>query len=624
MNFNISPIAKNAKNQLNTINISHSIPSGYDPSASINESPFNFLNQAWLNRLDDNPTVIRLLNNVPSIDEHTLCLLVLELFQKQPSLFAVPVVNHLNHPVGIVERNSFVEIFIRPYAKELNAKKPISDFMNKAPVIVDKDTSIDDIARIIVDAGMQHMVSGFIATDEGQYIGIANGHNLLTEITQRKQANLFKLAHFDQLTKLPNRVLFLDRLNMAIIQSERQQSQVGLLFIDLDKFKHFNDSMGHSFGDELLIAVAERLIECARESETVARLSGDEFTIILDNVKSQTDLDVLCNRILDSMKQPLRVMGREVFITVSIGAAMCPNDDDKSAGLLVKADAAMYEAKRSGRNSYRHYVTGMNLYSYERMTLETDLRMALERNEFELHYQPQVLLSSGKVVGIEALMRWRHPLRGLLSPIHFIELIEESGLIVPIGKWVIEEACKQQMIWMKSGLEPMCMSVNISAMQFYQSDFCEMVKSIVIESGIQPRYLELELTESVCMHDVGSVLIPLQELHDFGVKLAIDDFGTGFSNLSYLNKFPIDRLKIDQSFIRHIESEPVNIEIVRAIVALGRSMSLELVAEGVETESEMELAESCGCEFVQGYRFSKPLPADQLESWLTDFSSKCS
>jgi diguanylate cyclase (GGDEF)-like protein len=613
------PITANAINPLKAISIMPSISVVMDASTSITESSFNTSSQPWLNRLDDNPTIIRLLNNTPSVSENTLCLLVLEMFQKQPSLFAIPIVDQYNHPVGIVERNSLVEVFIKPYTKELYAKKAIAAFMNKNPVIVDKETSIDDIARIIVDAGMQHMVSGFIATDEGQYLGIANGHNLLSEITQRKQANLFKLAHFDQLTKLPNRVLFLDRLNVAIIQSERQQTQVGLLFIDLDKFKHFNDSMGHSFGDELLIAVAECLVGCTREGETVARLSGDEFSILLDKVKSQVEIDVLCNRILEAMKQPLRVMGREVFITVSIGTAMCPNDDDQPAGLLVKADAAMYEAKRSGRNAYRHYVSGMNLYSYERMTLETDLRMALKRNEFELFYQPQVLLSTGKVVGNEALIRWRHPDRGLLSPIHFIEIVEESGLIVPIGKWVIEEACRQQMIWMKSGLEPMCMSVNISAMQFYQSDFCEMVKSIVMDSGIQPEHLELELTESVCMHDVASVLNPLQELHEFGIKLAIDDFGTGFSNLSYLNKFPIDRLKIDQSFIRNIESEPVNIEIVRAIVALGRSMSLELVAEGVETDSEMHLAESCGCEFVQGYRFSKPLPADQIEYWLKNY-----
>lgn len=613
------PITANAINPLKAMSIMPSISVVMDASASITESSFNTSSQPWLNRLDDNPTIIRLLNNTPAVSEHTLCLLVLEMFQKQPSLFAIPIVNQYNHPVGIVERNSLVEVFIKPYTKELYAKKAIAAFMNKNPVIVDKETSIDNIARIIVDAGMQHMVSGFIATDEGQYLGIANGHNLLSEITHRKQANLFKLAHFDQLTKLPNRVLFLDRLNVAITQSERQQTQVGLLFIDLDKFKHFNDSMGHSFGDELLIAVAECLAGCTREGETVARLSGDEFCILLDKVKSQVEIDVLCNRILEAMKQPLRVMGREVFITVSIGTAMYPNDDDQPAGLLVKADAAMYEAKRSGRNAYRHYVSGMNLYSYERMTLETDLRMALKRNEFELFYQPQVLLSTGKVVGNEALIRWRHPDRGLLSPIHFIEIVEESGLIVPIGKWVIEEACRQQMIWMKSGLEPMCMSVNISAMQFYQSDFCEMVKSIVMDSGIQPEHLELELTESVCMHDVASVLHPLQELHEFGIKLAIDDFGTGFSNLSYLNKFPIDRLKIDQSFIRNIESEPVNIEIVRAIVALGRSMSLELVAEGVETDSEMHLAESCGCEFVQGYRFSKPLPADQIEYWLKNY-----
>lgn len=597
------------------------IAADMDSTVIIKEPMSNIATHPRLNKLDDNPTIIRLLNHTPAVSEHMPCLSVLELFQQHPTLFAIPVINHRNIPSGIVERHSFVEVFIKPYTKELYGKKTIFDFMNKSPVIVDKETSIDDIARIIVDAGMQHMVSGFIATDEGQYLGIANGHDLLTEITQRKQANLFHLAHFDQLTKLPNRVLFLDRLSMAIMQSGRQQSQVGLLFIDLDKFKHFNDSMGHGFGDQLLISVAERLVSCAREGETVARLSGDEFTVLMDDVKNKNDLDILCTRILDAMKQPLQIMGREVFITVSIGAAMCPNDDDQPAGLLVKADAAMYEAKHSGRNAYRHYMPGMNLYSYERMTLETDLRMALERNEFELFYQPQVLLSTGKVVGNEALIRWRHPVRGLLSPIHFIEIIEETGLIVPIGKWVLEEACRQQVTWMEHGLEPMRMSVNISAMQFYQTDFCEIVKSIVIGSGIQPAHLELELTESVCMLDVASVINPLQELHDFGIKLAIDDFGTGFSNLSYLKKFPIDRLKIDQSFIRHIESEPVNIEIVRAIAALGKSMSLELLAEGVETDNELALAESCGCEFVQGYRFSKPLPADQLKSWLNQYNS---
>jgi len=611
----LSNLATDSRN-LEASNIISLVTTGKDSLASINQSLLENSNQAWLNRIAEHSTVIDLINIVASVFESSYCLPILDMFQLQPLLFAIPVVDDKGHPVGIVERISFVEIFIKPYAKELNAKRPISYFMNKAPVVVDKETSIDDIATIVVNAGMQYLISGFIVTNEGKYLGIANGHNLLTEITQRRQANLFKLAHFDQLTNLPNRTLFLDRLNMAIIKSKRDETKVGLLYIDLDRFKHFNDSMGHTFGDNLLIAVAARLNACTRTGETVARISGDEFSVILDNIKSDIDMTFLGNRITEAMKQPLHVMGREVFITASIGAALCPNDDDQPAGLLLKADAAMYEAKRNGRNAYRQYVSGMHLYSHERMNLETDLRMALERNELELFYQPQVLLSTGKVVGNEALLRWRHPQKGVLLPIHFIDIVEESGLIVPIGKWVIEEACRQQVIWMKSGLEPMRMSVNISAMQFYQSDFCEMVKSIVIESGIKPEHLELELTESICMHDMVSALDPLQKLHDFGIKLAIDDFGTGFSNLSYLNKFPIDRLKIDQSFIRNIETEPVNVDIVRAIVALGRSMSLELVAEGVETDCEMNLAESCGCEFVQGYRFSEPLPAHQLEAWF--------
>jgi diguanylate cyclase (GGDEF)-like protein len=570
------------------------------------------------NKSDENPSVIRLLKYIPPVQESILTLDVLELFQVNSEIFAIPVVNSVNIPIGIVDRHSFVESFIKPYTREVYGKKKIFEFMNMSPIIVDKETAIDDIARIIIDAGMQHMVSGFIATDNGQYIGIANGHDLLNEITQRKQANLFYLAHFDQLTKLPNRVLFLDRLTMAIIESARQKTKVGLLFIDLDNFKNYNDSMGHAFGDNLLLAVAARLSGCARESDTVARLSGDEFTILLETINSQDDLDLMCGRIVEAMNQPLQIMGREVFVTASIGTAMFPDDDDQPTGLLVKADAAMYEAKRSGRNTYRHYFQGMNLYSFDRMTLETDLRVALERNEFELFYQPQVLLSTGKIVGNEALIRWRHPERGLLSPVHFIEIAEETGLIVSIGKWVIEEACRQHMIWMKNGLEPMCMSVNISAMQFFQTNFCEMVRSIVSDNGIQPKYLELELTESLCMHDVDAVLETLHKLHNFGIKLAIDDFGTGYSNLSYLRRFPVDRLKVDQSFMRNIDQEPVNAEIVRTIAALGKSMSLELVAEGVETDSELALAESSGCEFVQGYRFSKPLPADQLESWLKE------
>ncbi|MGZ4980810.1 MAG: EAL domain-containing protein [Methylobacter sp.] len=559
-----------------------------------------------------------MLKLVTPVVESMQCLVVLDLFQQNSDIFALPVVDSDNIPVGLVERKDFIEFFVKPFSKELNGKKKISDFMNTSSIIVDHDSAIDDVARIIVDAGMQHMVSGFIATENGQYIGVANGLDLLSEITQRKQANLFHLAHYDQLTHLPNRLLFLDRLDMAFIEARREKSQLGLLFIDLDNFKHFNDSMGHGFGDKLLVATAARLSSCARESDTVARLSGDEFTIMQEKLATQNDINGVCNRIVESMKQPLQIMGREVFITVSIGTALYPDDDDGPTGLLAKADAAMYEAKRNGRNTYRHYVSGMDVYSLDRMTLETDLRMALERNEFVLFYQPQIDLSTGKMVGNEALIRWQHPERGLLSPIHFIEITEETGLIIPIGKWVLQQSCRQHMLWVESGLEPMSISVNISAMQFYQTGFCEMVKSIIADSGMQPTFLELELTESLFMHDVDVVLKTLHTLHDLGVKLAIDDFGTGYSNLGYLKMFPIDKLKIDQSFIRHLEREPVNVDIVKAIAALGKSMSLELVAEGVETDDELTLVKSSGCDSVQGYRYSKPLPADQFELWINE------
>jgi len=568
---------------------------------------------------DDQPNVSVLMRNVPPVSDTMQCLAVLELFQSNTEIFAMPIVDAENVPVGIVDRHTFVEGFIKPYTREIHGKKKITEFMLDDPIVVDMSTSIDDVSRMIIDAGMQHMVSGFIVTEAGLYVGIANGHDLLNEITQRKQANLFYLAHFDQLTKLPNRVLFMDRLTMALIEAKRKKIRVGLLFIDLDNFKHFNDSMGHSFGDLLLISVANRLASCARENDTVARLSGDEFTIILEDVSETDHLNSLCERIVDEMKLPLEIMGRSVYISASIGSAVHPDDDEDPNGLLLKADAAMYEAKRSGRNTYRHYEPGMHVYSFDRMTLETDLRLAVEKNEFELLYQPQVAVDSGKVVGKEALIRWNHPQRGVLTPIHFIEIAEETGLIVSIGKWVIEEACRQHQEWVKSGLEPLRISVNISAMQFYQKDFCEMIRSILKDTGMPPSCLELELTESMFMQDVEAVIKTLQDLHDLGVKLAIDDFGTGYSNLSYLRRFPIDRLKVDQSFIRGIENEPVNMEIVRTIAALAKSMSLELVAEGVETEIEMEMAESTGCGFVQGYKFSKPLSAKNFQSWLKEY-----
>lgn len=557
----------------------------------------------------------------PSLDGDG-CLTVLQVFQDNPDLFAIPVINKAGFPLGIIDRHMFVEIFIKPYARELYAKRKIVEFMVEKPIVVDMGTTIDDVSKIILDAGMRHMVTGFIITANGLYAGIANGHDLLNEIMQRKQENLFYLAHYDQLTNLPNRLLFMDRLTKALGDANRKKASVGILFIDLDNFKNFNDSMGHGFGDQILITVASRLKCCAREMDTVARLSGDEFIMIVEEIENHDSLDILCRRIVESMQSHCEVMGRDVFLTASIGTSMYPQDGTAPSELILKADAAMYEAKRSGRNDYRHFHTGMQLYSLDKMTLENDMRLAIERNEFELLYQPQVTVNDGTVIGMEALLRWNHPARGQLTPIHFIEMAEKTGLIISIGKWVVKEACQQYQRWVHSGHTPIRISVNISPLQFYQSSFCDDIRAVLIETGMEPSNLELELTEGMFMHNIDNVVKVLNDLHDLGVLLAVDDFGTGYSNLSYLKRFPIDRLKIDQSFIRGIESEVTNMEIVRTISTLAKTMSLELVAEGVETAHEMEVVALCGCDFMQGYQFSKPLSSDAFLGWLGDYESK--
>jgi EAL domain-containing protein (putative c-di-GMP-specific phosphodiesterase class I) len=328
----------------------------------------------------------------------------------------------------------------------------------------------------------------------------------------------------------------------------------------------------------------------------------------------------LGERVLAAMQMPFVIQGRELFITASIGLALYPFDDDNCENLLAKADAAMYDAKANGRNAFRHYAPGLSIYSAERLSLETELRYALDNNELVLHYQPQICLANGRVVGVEALVRWQHPTRGLLAPIHFIGIAEESGLIVGIGYWVLREACRQQQEWVRHGLAPLRMSVNISAVQFQQPDFSMRVQQVLRETGIDAAHVELELTESIVMHHAAAVLGTLNTLKGLGLRLAIDDFGTGFSSLSYLRRFPVDRLKIDQSFIRDIEKLPVNESIVRAIAALAKSLSLEIVAEGTETQTELSLVKAVGCHEAQGYFYSKPLPAPALVQWLAQAS----
>jgi diguanylate cyclase (GGDEF)-like protein len=573
----------------------------------------------------ESPSVVKVHRYVTPVATDVSCLTALEMFFNNHELYALPVTNAGGVPVALVERQSFIEFFGQPFTREVHGKKTILEFlankliMGNVPITVDVSTSTDDVAQIIIDKGMQHMVSGFIVTEDGRYVGVANGHNLLDEITRRKQAELYYLAHYDQLTGVPNRMLFSDRLTQACREAARKNMLVGLMFVDLDRFKQVNDSLGHSVGDHLLRSVVDRLKGSVRDCDTVARLGGDEFAILLDELKDVVDAEITARRVIASLQHPFTIMGHELFVTASLGIAVYPKDDSDIGRLLTKADAAMYEAKRSGRNAYRTYTSGLSIYSLDHLSLETDLRSAVENDEFVLFYQPQVNLATGQVVGVEALVRWQHPQRGLLSPAQFIGLAEESGLIVPIGNWVLRKACQQVRAWSDAGLPPLRMAVNVSSLQFQQVNFCSTVKAIINESGVDPDYIELELTESIVMHHGTLVLDTLRELKQIGVMLAIDDFGTGFSSLSYLRRFPIDCLKIDQSFIRDIESMPVNEAIVRAIIALAQSLSLEVVAEGIETESELAVLKTCHCPQAQGYHYLRPLPADDFMTWLFDY-----
>jgi diguanylate cyclase (GGDEF)-like protein len=410
-------------------------------------------------------------------------------------------------------------------------------------------------------------------------------------------------------------MLMNDRLKMACREADRSNTLVAVMFIDVDRFKKINDTMGHRFGDFLLQAIAARLESSIRENDTVARLGGDEFAVLLQKVESANEAYITAQRIIESFASPVNVLDREVFITVSVGIAIYPRDEHDSAHLLAKADAAMYEAKSCGRNVFRVFNPDLTMHSKDHLSLEAELGRAIEHQELVLHYQPQVNVKSGALMGVEALVRWQHPQRGLLSPGVFIEIAENSGLIVDIGKWVLREACRQLHEWSSDYFPMVRMSVNISSVQFRRHDFVDMVHTTIQETKVEAGCIELELTENVAMHHADDVLNTLRELKLIGVKLAIDDFGTGFSNLSYLQRFPFDRLKIDQSFVRDIDKLPANRAIVQAIVSLARSLSLEVVAEGVETAAEF--AQTSACDEVQGYFFAKPMCAGDLQAWFS-------
>ncbi len=448
---------------------------------------------------------------------------------------------------------------------------------------------------------------------------VSNPYRRLSEeIEERQEAEerAAFLAYHDVLTGLPNRELARDRLSQALADAKRHNKQVALVLLDLDHFKNINDTLGHAVGDQLLRAVADILLNTLRQSDTVSRPGGDEFLMVLKDLPDADAATPVVTKVLEELGKPLSVNGQDLSISASMGIAMAPNDGEDFDTLLQRADTALYRSKDEGRNTYRFFDDRMNAEAMERLTMRNGLRRALELGQFVLHYQPQVDLASGRVFGVEALIRWQHPEWGLVPPGKFIPVAEDSGLIVPIGDWVIEEACRQAVAWSRKGLPPLPVAVNLSALLFKRGEVESVVSQALAASGLPPAQLELELTESVLISDVESVETRLKGLKALGVKLAIDDFGTGYSSLSYLKRLSVDKLKIDQSFVRDLERHPEDVAIVRAIIQMAKGLGLSTIAEGVETLAMMQQLRTLGCLEGQGYWFAKPMPASVFEDWL--------
>ncbi len=467
-----------------------------------------------------------------------------------------------------------------------------------------------DFGEIVVSS------QGEVECDESGRACLLSGTTLDITARIRAESEIQQLINYDTLTGLPNRSLLHDRLHLAIAQAAREKHLLGVLILDLDRFKGINDALGHRAGDKLLKLVANRLGACVRETDTLARLGGDEFVAILVGVSNAEGITKVAKKILTIVSEPVYIEGHEIYSTCSIGIAVYPMDGEDSHTLLKHADLAMYQAKEQDRNNFQFFSRDMNIKVLERMMLENSMRKALEREEFFLVYQPQVDSRSGRITGMEALLRWQHPDLGLLSPDKFIYLAEENNFIIPLGEWVLRTACRQNKAWQNQGLPSVRIAVNLSAKQFGQYHLDQVIASTLLETGLEAEYLELEITESTIMKDAEQNTVILQKLKDMGVSLAIDDFGTGYSSLSYLKHFPISRLKIDRSFVRDITTNTDDAAIAEIIIDIARTLKLNVIAEGVETRAQMQFLSFNNCVEMQGYLFSRPVRADEFARQL--------
>ncbi len=434
---------------------------------------------------------------------------------------------------------------------------------------------------------------------------------------KENQKHLERMAHYDVLTTLPNRTLMYDRLNHTISMAKRHQYQTAVLLLDLDRFKEVNDSLGHHIGDLLLVETAERLVETVRESDTVARMGGDEFLIILPEVGSSNNAANIAQKVIEYLAKPFFIEEHEIYVSGSIGITIFPIDGDDPGILIKHADTAMYHAKAQGKNNYKFFTEDINKSTVERFSLETRFRRALDKLEFHLNYQPKINIKTRKMTGVEALLRWYHPDQGSVMPSLFIPLAEETGLVFQLGEWALREACRQTKEWQDMGLPPVRISVNISPRQFKKHDLLDVIKEVLEDTGLDPKWLMLEITEGTIIENVEDTILMLKELRNLGVGVSVDDFGTGYSSLNYLNRFALDELKIDRSFIIDIENEE-NQKVVNAIISLANNLNYKIVAEGVETREQLAFFEKSTIDEIQGYYFSKPLSAEDLQALLTE------
>jgi diguanylate cyclase (GGDEF)-like protein/PAS domain S-box-containing protein len=484
----------------------------------------------------------------------------------------------------------------------------------------DKNTRVPDYSNsvLVQRNGFERGIENTVALTHDQDGGVTGAVVAFHDVSAARARSLemTHLAQHDVLTNLPNRMLFNDRLTQAISLAERQGKQLALMFVDLDQFKKVNDSLGHEVGDKLLQSVAGRLTACVRRTDTVSRRGGDEFVILLSQVEHAEDAALSARNILRALSKPHNINNKSLDINASIGVSTYPGDGGNAETLISKADTAMYEAKRHGRNNCQFFRADMQAQLVERQSLELGLRYALGRNEFLLYYQPKLNLQTGRITGVEALIRWAHPQRGMVFPPQFVPIAEECGLILSIGRWVLLEACRQARAWSDLGLGIVPMAVNVSAAEFGDKDFLSGVRAVLIATGVEPANLELELTESVLMQDAESTINTLVALKSMGVQLAIDDFGTGYSSFSYLRRFPTNVLKLHQSFVHGITEDRGEVLLLSAMINIGKSLKQRVIAEGVETRAQFEFLQRHGCDEGQGYYFSRPVIAEQARTLI--------